>query len=113
MGLRHRLQAERLAHADAQAPLSAATPRVLVLEQISHQSQGLLHHLVYKALKLQTFQQDQRLRNDWRSQGDSNPCFRRERATSWTARRWEPALAAAEAVLYIGGSRPTQVRRAA
>ena len=29
----------------------------------------------------------------WRSQGDSNPCFRRERATSWTARRWEPAVA--------------------
>ena len=26
----------------------------------------------------------------WRSQGDSNPCFRRERATSWAARRWEP-----------------------
>src|SRR5208337_1904150 len=28
--------------------------------------------------------------NHWRSQGDSNPCFRRERATSWAARRWEP-----------------------
>ena len=27
--------------------------------------------------------------NYWRSQGDSNPCFRRERATSWAARRWE------------------------
>ena len=24
----------------------------------------------------------------WRAQGESNPCFRRERATSWTARRW-------------------------
>ena len=28
----------------------------------------------------------------WRSQGDSNPCFRRERATSWTARRWEQRI---------------------
>src|ERR1019366_7936244 len=27
---------------------------------------------------------------DWRSLGDSNPCFRRERATSWAARRREP-----------------------
>jgi hypothetical protein len=26
--------------------------------------------------------------NPWRAQGESNPCFRRERATSWTARRW-------------------------
>src|SRR5262249_60237772 len=25
----------------------------------------------------------------WRSLGDSNPCFRRERATSWAARRRE------------------------
>ena len=25
----------------------------------------------------------------WRAQGESNPCFRRERATSWTARRRE------------------------
>ena len=24
----------------------------------------------------------------WRAQRESNPCFRRERATSWTARRW-------------------------
>src|ERR1700691_4788251 len=28
--------------------------------------------------------------NAWRSLGDSNPCFRRERATSWAARRREP-----------------------
>src|SRR5438552_14048386 len=27
--------------------------------------------------------------NYWRSLGDSNPCFRRERATSWAARRRE------------------------
>jgi hypothetical protein len=27
----------------------------------------------------------------WRSLGDSNPCFRRERATSWAARRRERA----------------------
>jgi hypothetical protein len=27
--------------------------------------------------------------NHWRSLGDSNPCFRRERATSWAARRRE------------------------
>jgi hypothetical protein len=27
----------------------------------------------------------------WRSLGDSNPCFRRERATSWAARRREQA----------------------
>ena len=47
----------------------------------------------------------------WRSQGDSNPCFRRERATSWTARRWEPALARLKAVLYIGGSRAAQESR--
>src|SRR6266481_1331663 len=26
----------------------------------------------------------------WRSLGDSNPCFRRERATSWATRRREP-----------------------
>src|SRR6266498_5755760 len=29
--------------------------------------------------------------NPWRSLGDSNPCFRRERATSWAARRREQA----------------------
>jgi hypothetical protein len=29
---------------------------------------------------------------NWRSLGDSNPCFRRERATSWAARRREQAL---------------------
>src|SRR5215469_7583376 len=29
----------------------------------------------------------------WRSLGDSNPCFRRERATSWAARRREPCFA--------------------
>src|ERR1700745_1890123 len=29
--------------------------------------------------------------NHWRSLGDSNPCFRRERATSWAARRREQA----------------------
>ena len=28
-------------------------------------------------------------KRDWRSLGDSNPCFRRERATSWAARRRE------------------------
>src|SRR3989338_6164266 len=28
-------------------------------------------------------------RHEWRSLGDSNPCFRRERATSWAARRRE------------------------
>src|SRR6266699_2166655 len=28
----------------------------------------------------------------WRSLGDSNPCFRRERATSWAARRRERAV---------------------
>src|SRR6185369_14957423 len=28
-------------------------------------------------------------RSGWRSLGDSNPCFRRERATSWAARRRE------------------------
>src|SRR5690349_17387405 len=27
----------------------------------------------------------------WRAQRESNPCFRRERATSWTARRWARA----------------------
>src|SRR6266536_4008153 len=30
--------------------------------------------------------------NPWRSLGDSNPCFRRERATSWAARRRELSL---------------------
>jgi hypothetical protein len=30
--------------------------------------------------------------DSWRSLGDSNPCFRRERATSWAARRREPTL---------------------
>src|ERR1700739_3141092 len=24
----------------------------------------------------------------WRPQGDSNPCYRRERAMSWASRRW-------------------------
>jgi hypothetical protein len=28
---------------------------------------------------------------EWRAQRESNPCFRRERATSWTARRWARA----------------------
>ena len=32
-------------------------------------------------------------RDCWRSLGDSNPCFRRERATSWAARRREPRFA--------------------
>ena len=27
-------------------------------------------------------------RKEWRPQGDLNPCNRRERAGSWTARRW-------------------------
>jgi hypothetical protein len=27
----------------------------------------------------------------WRSQGGSNPCYRRERPVSWTTRRWERA----------------------
>ena len=31
---------------------------------------------------------------DWRAQRESNPCFRRERATSWTARRWAHRAAA-------------------
>ena len=26
----------------------------------------------------------------WRPQGDSNPCYRRERAVSWASRRWGP-----------------------
>ena len=26
----------------------------------------------------------------WRPQGDSNPCYRRERAMSWASRRWGP-----------------------
>ena len=38
----------------------------------------------------------------WRSQGDSNPCFRRERATSWAARRWERCCCGVETGLYIG-----------
>src|SRR5271165_3618612 len=46
---------------------------------------------------------------DWRSQGDSNPCFRRERATSWAARRWEPRPGCS----YIGASGRTQVVRLA
>ena len=25
---------------------------------------------------------------EWRPQGDSNPCYRRERAVSWASRRW-------------------------
>ena len=35
-----------------------------------------------RSLKLSGF------RRNWRAHGDSNPGFRRERATSWTARRW-------------------------
>jgi hypothetical protein len=35
----------------------------------------------------------------WRSLGDSNPCFRRERATSWAARRRE--LAACDIALNV------------
>ena len=31
-----------------------------------------------------------RRRIPWRPQRDSNPCFRRERATSWATRRWGP-----------------------
>ena len=27
---------------------------------------------------------------EWRPQGDSNPCYRRERAVSWASRRWGP-----------------------
>jgi hypothetical protein len=27
----------------------------------------------------------------WRPQGDSNPCYRRERAMSWASRRWGPS----------------------
>jgi hypothetical protein len=37
------------------------------------------------------FRQHDRDGNRWRSLGDSNPCFRRERATSWAARRREQA----------------------
>ena len=40
----------------------------------------------------------------WRPQGESNPCFRRERATSWAARRWGRSGDAARA----GGRQPDQ-----
>src|SRR5215831_17998919 len=30
------------------------------------------------------------VRRYWRPQGDSNPCYRRERAMSWASRRWGP-----------------------
>jgi hypothetical protein len=41
---------------------------------------------------------------NWRPLGDSNPCFRRERATSWTARRrgrWRLPLWTAECLAEI------------
>ncbi len=43
----------------------------------------------------------------WRSLGDSNPCFRRERATSWTARRREPQRES----FYIGARLSPQAFR--
>src|SRR6202035_4161329 len=46
-------------------------------------------------------------RSHWRAQGESNPCFRRERATSWTARRWARA---AEAI--VAASPKSNPRRA-
>ena len=44
----------------------------------------------------------------WRSLGDSNPCFRRERATSWTARRREPRQGF---VLYRGAALAASLSR--
>ena len=41
----------------------------------------------------------------WRSQGESNPCFRRERATSWAARRREQRPVRAYTVARRCGSR--------
>src|SRR5207248_5241516 len=34
---------------------------------------------------------------NWRPQGDSNPCYRRERAMSWASRRWGRGQAAGRA----------------
>ena len=42
---------------------------------------------------------------DWRPQGDSNPCCRRERAVSWASRRWgqyEIRLAHGQAAVLMG-----------
>jgi hypothetical protein len=41
----------------------------------------------------------------WRPQGDSNPCYRRERAMSWASRRWGRTWAPA------GAQRPLGTRR--
>ena len=51
----------------------------------------------------------QGLSQSWRSLGESNPCFRRERATSWTARRREQREAKGR--FYIGGAARWQGRK--
>ena len=55
----------------------------------------------------------------WRSLGNSNPCFRRERATSWAARRgtlkvWRyPPISHASSLAGVDGHRCTGHRGAA
>ncbi len=35
-----------------------------------------------------TYESEPKMQENWRPQGDSNPCYRRERAVSWASRRW-------------------------
>jgi hypothetical protein len=58
------------------------------------------------------------LSRSWRAQRESNPCFRRERAASWTARRWARALieecgSAKQARCYKVGASRWQAREPA
>ena len=49
---------------------------------------------------------------NWRAQGESNPCFRRERATSWTARRWARKKFPADGFKFPSAARTYRGRRA-
>src|SRR5713101_5710541 len=53
----------------------------------------MVSHLLWKSVSpVDKPLADNRKFGRWRSLGDSNPCFRRERATSWAARRREPGV---------------------
>src|SRR6478736_4040516 len=60
---------------------------------------------LYEKTKFDVYNKINTLNISWRSLGESNPCFRRERATSWAARRRERSCSYSRAGRPLQGSR--------
>ena len=84
---------EGLKHVESRRPWVASPP--IFIGHLLHTSRLMIPNLLIV----------------WRPQGDSNPCYRRERAMSWASRRWGRRWAPAGAQRPLGAPTPRRAGR--